>query len=291
MKKIHLLIIDPQRSFCQASNPALADAMLASNGNKTTPDIDFIRNGGELFVPGADEDIIRLASMVDRLGDKIDDIHVTLDSHGVVDIAHSSFWISSEGKHPDPFTIITEDDVEKGVWIATLPSCRQRAIEYVKALTVNARYPLCIWPNHCVIGSIGHSVAQPLSNSLNNWCEKRMKRVDYQVKGSNVFTEHYSVFQADVVDPSDPSTMLNTNLINTINSADTILIAGQARSHCVANSVQDLISNLGNEFAKKFVLLEDAMSDVTGFESLGQAFFDDMVKIGMKTSTTVDYLA
>jgi nicotinamidase/pyrazinamidase len=263
--KIHLLAIDVQKDFCDPK--------------------------GALYVAGADQDTIRLANMVDRLRGKIDDIHVTLDSHNEVDIAHSIFWVDSNGKHPDPFTIISTDDVVKGVWTTTSPACRQRAVDYVKALDANGRYPLCIWPTHCVIGTQGWTIQQPFADSLSAWCRDRFKKVDYQVKGSNIFTEHYSVFKADVIDPSDPSTMLNTDLIATINKADEILIAGQARSHCVCNSIRDLISELGKENANKFILLEDAMSDVTGFENLGKKFHSDMIDLGMKTTTTVDYLA
>ncbi|MFA7218904.1 MAG: hypothetical protein WC119_00060 [Synergistaceae bacterium] len=263
--KIHLLTIDPQRDFCSPN--------------------------GALFVQDADQDMIRLAAMVDRLRNKIDDIHVTLDSHNEVDIAHPIFWIDSNGAHPNPFTIITEEDVVKGVWTTTRPTCRQRAVDYVKALASNGRYPLCIWPPHCIIGTEGWTIQQPLADSLSNWCKDRFKKVDYQVKGSNVFTEHYSVFRADVIDPSDPSTMLNTDLIKVISEADEILIAGEARSHCVNHSFRDLIGELGKEHAQKFILLEDAMSDVTGFENLGKQFFDDMIALGVKSTTTKDYLA
>jgi len=263
--KLHLLAIDCQRDFCDPT--------------------------GALYVQGAEDDSVRLSKMINRLRGKIDDIHVTLDSHNEVDIAHSIFWVNSEGQHPAPFTIITEEEVIKGTWTTTNPSCRQRAVDYVKALSTNGRYPLCIWPTHCVIGTEGCALQQDFANSLSDWCKDRFKKVDYQVKGSNIFTEHYSVFQADVVDPSDPSTMINTGLINMINSADEILIAGQARSHCVCNSIRDLIDNIGEDAAKKFVLLEDAMSDVTGFENLGKTFHDDMVSLGMKVSTTIDYLS
>lgn len=263
--RIHLLAIDVQKDFCDPK--------------------------GALYVAGADQDTFRLAAMVDRLRNKIDDIHVTLDSHNEVDIAHPIFWIDSNGKHPDPFTIISADDVIKGVWTTTNPSCRQRSIDYVKTLASNGRYPLCIWPPHTVIGTEGWTIQKPFAESLSKWCRERFKKVDYQVKGSNIFTEHYSVFKADVIDPSDPSTMLNTDLINVINSADEILVAGQARSHCVNHSLRDLIAELGVENAKKFILLEDAMSDVTGFENLGKQFSDDMTAIGVRSTTTKDYLA
>jgi nicotinamidase-related amidase len=128
----HLLIIDPQNDFCDPQ--------------------------GALFVPGADQDAARLADLINRLGNKIDDIHTTLDSHRVIDVAHPIFWINSKGEHPQPFTIISKDDVVNGVWTTTNPAWRQRAIDYVTTLETNARYPLCIWPPHCLIGTWGHAV-------------------------------------------------------------------------------------------------------------------------------------
>ena len=262
--KIHLLVIDPQKDFCDPN--------------------------GSLYVQGADQDINRLSAMVDRLRGKIDDIHVTLDSHNEVDIAHPIFWVDSSGKHPDPFTIISEDDVVNGIWQTTSPACRQRAVDYVKALTASARYPLCIWPTHCVIGTEGWTIQQPLADSLSAWCRDRFKKVDFVTKGSNIFTEHYSAVQADVPDPSDPTTMLNTNLINILSAADVILISGQALSHCVANTVRDVANNFGEENIKKFVLLEDTSSNVGGFETLGEDFVKEMTGRGMQVAKSDEYL-
>ncbi len=262
--KLHLLAIDCQWDFCDPK--------------------------GALSVPGAADDINRLSDMVNAMGHKIDQIHVTLDSHNEIDIAHPIFWVDSNGKHPDPFTIISVDDVLSGKWNVTNLACRKRASDYVEALYANGKYPLCIWPPHCIIGTVGCTIQPPFDEALKNWSRTRFKKPDYQVKGSNPFTEHYSVFRADVVDPSDHSTMLNTGLINLINSADEILIAGEARSHCVRNSIVDLIDEIGHENAMKFVILEDAMSDVPTFEAYGESFMDDMKKIGMRIAKTTDYI-
>ena len=262
---LHLLIIDAQHSFC---NP-----------------------NGALFVPGADQDVIRLSNMVDRLKMKIDDIHVTLDSHNEVDIAHPIFWINNKGEHPDPFTIISVDDVVNGVWSTTNPACRKRATAYVRALDANGRYPLCIWPPHCIIGTEGCTIEQPLADRLSEWCRDRFKKINYVVKGSNIFTEHYSAIQADVIDPKDPTTMLNTGFTDILAEADQILIAGQALSHCVANTVTDIINVFGESNVSKLVLLEDACSNVPTFESFGDDFIKMATGKGMKIANTVDFLA
>ena len=83
--RIHLVVIDPQNDFCDPQ--------------------------GALYVPGAAEDVERLARLVDRLRDRIDDIHITLDSHRRVDISHPMWWSDARGRAPDPFTRITAASV------------------------------------------------------------------------------------------------------------------------------------------------------------------------------------
>jgi nicotinamidase-related amidase len=264
-KKMHLCIIDPQVSFCDPK--------------------------GELYVKGADKDMERLAGMVKRLKHKIDDIHITLDSHHLVHIAHPIFWKDSAGNNPNPFTIISADDVRKGKWTTAKPGLFARAKNYVETLEKNARYPLCIWPPHCLIGSVGQTIYPVLYEAVMDWC-KDFAAIDFVTKGSNILTEHYSAIVADVPDPNDPSTQINVNFLNTINEADLVLLAGEARSHCLANSALDAVNYFADDsLIKKLVLLTDATSDVTGFENLGEKFVKDMVARGMQTTTCKDFLA
>lgn len=266
--RVELLIIDPQNDFCDPK--------------------------GSLFVANANNDMELLAGMVKRVGNKLFDIHITLDTHHFVDIAHPIFWTDSQGKHPDPFTIITADDVlNNGAWRTTNPAMQDRAGDYVKQLRDNGRYPLCIWPPHCLVGSWGYGVFPCLYEELLKW-EESFAMVDYVTKGSNFWTEHYSAVQADVPDPEDPDTQLNLKeggLIDTLQKADIIALAGEARSHCLANTVRDIANNFGEENVSKMYLLEDATSDVPGFENLGNDFVSEMTNRGMKLATTVDFLA
>lgn len=265
-KRIELLIIDPQVDFCDPKQ-------------------------GALFVPGAEHDMNRLAAMIRRLKNKIDDIHVTLDSHHFIHIAHPIFWKDSRGQHPPKFTSISSADVEEGVWTPTVPSLYRRALDYVHKLEQNGRYALTIWPPHCLIGSPGHTVCPELFAALTEW-ESRFAFVDYVTKGSNILTEHYSAVQADVPDPADPATQINTRLIQTLENADMIAIAGEARTHCLANTVRDVANNFGaDSFVSKLVLLTDAASDIPGFETHAQNFMTEMVGRGMQLSTTTEFLA
>lgn len=266
------------------------------------PQIDFCDPAGSLFVPGADKDCERLAKMIRRISPKINDIHVTLDTHHRYDIAHPMFWLDSAGKHPDPFTIITPEDVKKGKWRTTIPAHqnhasmkahgldRDGAEEYVQSLATNGRYPLCIWPPHCLIGSRGYDVQPDVFAAISEWEESCNGFVDFVTKGSNFFTEHYSAVQADVPDPEDNSTQLNTRLIETLQKVDIIAISGQALSHCVRHTVVDIANNFGEENIKKFVLIEDTSSSVPGFENFGIDFVKDMTARGMQVSKAAEFL-
>jgi nicotinamidase-related amidase len=270
--RLELLIIDPQNSFCHPTE-------------------------GELYVPGAEKDMKRLAALIDRLLDDIADIHVTLDTHHELDVAHPIFWLNNKGEHPEPFTLISEQDVIEGVWTPFNPklSCSpygtllDRMIDYVTKLKENDRYQLTIWPPHCRIGTIGHGVVEPLQGALRKWELRRYAMVDYVTKGSNVFTEHYSGVEADVPDSEDPTTHLNTRLIQTLENADIIVFSGEASTHCVANTIRDIVKNFGEDTLKKCVLLEDAMSPVPGFEHFADDFFREMKEKGMQMTRTTDF--
>jgi len=127
--------------------------------------------------------------------------------------------------------------------------------------------------------------------SLNDWAAGEFNTIDFVTKGSNVFTEHYSAVKADVPDPLDPTTQINTRLIDILQSADMIAIAGEASSHCVANTVRDIADAFGNDsYVKKLVFLSDASSPVTGFEQYSDSFINEMKARGMQISTTADFL-
>ena len=90
----------------------------------------------------------------------------------------------------------------------------------------------------------------------------------------------------------DPSTQINTRFINTLEEADLVAISGEAGSHCLANTVRDIVEGFSDpSYVKKLVLLEDATSPVTGFEDLQSQFVDDLTQMGMQVSTTEDFLA
>ncbi len=264
MNRIHLLIIDPQRDFCDAA--------------------------GALSIPGADRDMDRLATLVRRLSPKLSDIHVTLDSHRKVDISHPVWFRDSDGNHPAPFSQINADDLSTGRWTTTMPGAYNRTLSYLTSLQTGGRYPHVVWPEHCLIGSEGHNVSPVLFDALQAWSD-RFALVDFVTKGSNPWTEHFSAVQAEVPDPEDPTTQVNTRLIRTLEEADVILLAGEASSHCLANTVRDIAKNFAEtSFVQKLHLLTDATSPVPGFEQYADDFLVEMTALGMRTTTTTEFL-
>jgi nicotinamidase/pyrazinamidase len=285
--KVHLIIVDPQNDFCVDSNGA--------------------GKNGALVVPGAKDDMIRTASMIDRIGDKLDEIYVTLDSHQVMGIERPTWWKNvKDGSRPAPFTVLGLNDnrdicamkFDNGVFVPTedmyttfTPSFYKKAQDYLASLNAGNRYPHCVWPIHCVIGTWGWSIVERLSDALCKWEDDQKARVNYVVKGNNPFTEHFSGVKAEVPDPEDISTNMNAQLIESLEQADLILITGEALSHCVANTVRDIANTFSDpRYIEKLVLLTDASSNVGGFEFLGDGFIKDLTAKGMKTSTTVDIL-
>lgn len=250
------------------------------------PQYDFVSPQGSLSVKGADKDMERLAKMVDKHGAIIDDICISLDSHYHVHIAQAGWWIDATGKHPDPFTVISEDDVVKGRWRPVNPGWKDWAVQYVQQLSANKRYALVIWPDHCIIGSVGATIYPVFFDAVTRWEHAYTAIAQRTTKGSNPFTEHFSVVKADVPRSDDEGTRLNGRFVKTLQQFDVILISGEALSHCVANTIRDVANEFSPDQIKKFVLLEDASSNVTGFENLGKQFVDEMVQKGMQISKT-----
>lgn len=254
------------------------------------PQIDFCDPAGALFVPGADADMARLAALLERIAGEVDALHVSLDAHHFADIAHPAWWRDADGNPPSPFTIITADEIAAGRWTTARLDALPRSRAYVEALARQGRYPLCIWPPHCLLGSPGQAVVPALHRVLCAW-ETDHGPVDYVVKGVNAWTEHYSALQADVPDPTDPSTQVNAALLAALHGADRIFVAGEAGSHCVAHTVRDIAEAPGGDaLLRKMTLLTDAVSPVPGFAPLQERFLADLAARGLRLSATAEFL-
>ena len=264
-RKIHVLLIDPQVDFCDPH--------------------------GSLFVPGAEEDVKRIANFIDRMGEKLDDVHVTLDQHHLLDISHPSWFVNSAGAHPAPFTTITADDLKKGTWRTFRRLAHDRTLSYLLALEAKKRYPHMIWPPHCLIGSQGGTISPVVNDALKGWVERSPALIDFVSKGSNPYTEHFGAVQAEVPDPADPSTQLNIPLMQTLEAADEVVLIGEAATHCVANTGLDIANNFSDRaMIGKLVFLSDLSSSVPNCDFLLDNFLKALKPKGMRVETSKDYL-
>lgn len=231
---------------------------------------DFCHPDGALFVPGADADIERIANLIRRFAARIDHIVVTLDTHHILDIAHPLFWLDAVGHHPAPFTHISAAEVKAGQWIPRFDA--GQAIQYVMDLEADGQFQHFIWPEHCLIGAHGAALHDTLLAALRDWTQQR--DLDYKAvqKGLYPLTEHFGIFRAQVPDPAVAETQLNTDLIADLESFDTVYLMGEAKSHCVANSLKQML-DFAPGLLPKLVVVGDCMSDVTGLGHLADAIF------------------
>lgn len=257
----HLLIIDPQNDFCEPT--------------------------GSLYVKGADDDMKRLSSFINKYKHKLNGISITFDIHKYFHIASPVFWVDSKGCNPAPFTIITKNDVLSGKYRASVPEYQNIAEYYITQLESNGRYQLCIWPPHCIAGSHGADIFKPLYDAVEEYNKVNYNKVEYIYKNINSFTEQYSILRADVETGDNTSAKTIAYLSQVINNNDVIFIAGEALSHCVANSILDIATYISKDLSK-FILLIDAVSSVEGFEYLSDEFLNKAKSYGMKTSTILE---
>jgi len=254
------------------------------------PQNDFCDPGGALFVPGAADDAVRIAAMIGRASGRLDELIVTLDCHHVLDVAHPLMWIDARGNPPPPFTTITLEDLEKGAWSPVRPAWTDRLHRYLEDLEALGRYRLTIWPEHCLVGSWGFGIVPCVFDAVTRWEREHVKTATLILKGESPWTEHYSAVKAEVPDPGDPGTGINHSLLERLGEADCVAVAGEALSHCVANTVRDLVEPLGGDLSG-LVLIRDATSSVPGFEPLGEAFLEEMAALGMRLESSTAFLA
>ncbi|THD04275.1 hypothetical protein B1810_06325 [Panacagrimonas perspica] len=269
---------------------AFRSALLSTHLLIIDPQIDFMDlPGASLPVRGADADMRRLAAFIRVNGRAIDGITLTFDSHELLDIGHPGFWRTPEGAPPPPFTQASHADVAAGRLVPADPSHLPRVLAYLLKLEAQGRYRHMIWPVHCQIGTQGHNLHPEILDACNAWEAGTGRPVVRVLKGLNRFTEHYSAVRAEVVDPQDPHTDTNQALLDVLLKADRLLVAGEALSHCVKATVEDVIAAMDPRDAGKVSLLTDAMSAVPGFEAQAEAFVHAMSAAGVRLATTVTW--
>ena len=200
--KTCLLLIDVQNTFC-------------------LPEFELFVGGQS--GQGAVEDNVRLCEFIYGNLGKISKIIPTLDTHTTMQIFHPIFWVNESGQHPTPAaTIITPEDVEKGLWRVNpavahevmggdYSALQDYAYYYVSQLTQRGKYPLTIWPYHSMLGGIGHSLVSAVEEAIFFHSIARQSQTRYELEGDNPLTENYSVLQPEVMNNEKGDAIANKN--------------------------------------------------------------------------------
>jgi len=273
--------------------------------------------GGSLAIDSAGEDAERTANIIRRsiensASPSINRLVVTLDSHHKLHIAHPKFWVSGDDNdHPAPFTLITSSDIQQGIWKPRsdlkLPvgddlvksswvkakidvhgnmDLLDYCIQYTKLLEQKGRFKLCIWPEHCLIGTPGHQVVDIVSDAMIEWSDATGGSIEFVMKGENLLTEMYSAIKAEV--PITSETDYNERLLDSLSKSDRLLIVGQAKSHCVNYTTRDIVERWPKGELNKIRVITDCMSPVGGFEKEADEFELFLKDNGVKTCLAAD---
>ena len=286
--KVGLLLIDVQNTFC-------------------LPDFELFVGGASGM--GAVEDNVRLCNFIYRNLGKITEIIPTMDSHTAMQIFHPIFWINEAGEHPEPATMISLTEVQQGKWRVNcdvaysltngdVDQLEQHALHYVRQLSDRGKYPLTIWPYHSMLGGIGHALVSAVEEAIFFHSIARKDKTNFELKGSNPLTENYSVLSPEVLDTAGGKAIAqkNVGLIEKLIALDRVVIAGQAKSHCVAWTIENLLSeikNIDRNLAQKVYLLEDCMSPVVipgvvDFTAQADEAFQEFAAAGMNIVKSTD---
>jgi nicotinamidase-related amidase len=287
--RICLLLVDVQNTFC------IPDFELYVGGRSGT---------------GAVDDNRRVCEFIYRNMNVITQICPTMDSHQSVQIFHSIFLVNEKGEHPPPFTLISAEDVQNGTWRfnPAVAEClnidedygRRFLEHYTGKLKEGGKYDLTIWPYHAMLGGIGHALVSAIEEAVFFHSITRYSMPGFQVKGSNPFTENYSVLSPEVLEDAQGRKIAekNTGFIQSLLKFDAVIIAGQAKSHCVAWTIDDLLGEIGNadaKLAEKVYLLEDCTSPVVipgvvDYTDEADAAFQRFADAGMHVCRSTDPL-
>ena len=266
----------------------LNDLLRIANQNKVAPSIvdekkvmfmgidfqnDFMEKG-ELGVPNAHKDVERVTGFLYKNLTKITTIALSLDTHELHQIFHPSWWVDPSGNHPVPFTVIAKEDVEKGKWTAVKK--QKESLNYILHLDRIGKKQLVIWSYHCIEGTHGAALEGQFSNIVHFHSAVRQSKIQKIVKGQDPLSEMYGIIKPEYAEID----CTNYVFLNSLRTYDKIVIAGEAKSHCVLESVRQIIEYYedNRELTAKIYVLEDCMSPIPGFEESTELAFKELQK-------------
>ena len=244
---------------------------------------DFCFPEGALYVAGrsgrgALDDIRRVASFLYRNLHRVTATLATLDSHLPHHVFSPSFWIDRAGESLTPHRTVRAAEIRAGEvrprpelapWVAAgdYDWLWRQTLHYCEELERRGRYALYLWPPHCLVGSPGHALAGVVQEARLFHAYARGAEAGVEIKGLALLTEHYSVLEPEITTAHDgtPLAARASGLAERLVAADRLIIAGQASSHCVKNTLEDLLRWIEERdpgLARKIYVLEDCMSPV-----------------------------
>jgi nicotinamidase-related amidase len=284
--RICLLAVDVQNTFC------IPDFELFVAGRSGT---------------GAVDDNRRLCEFVYRNLGEITQIFPSLDTHHAMQVFHAIWLVDEQGNHPAPFTLISAEDVAAGRWRLNSAVARALGIDldyaerhlayYTRRLAEGGKYDLTIWPYHAMLGGIGHALVSAVEEAVFFHGIARYSNPEFQVKGANPLTEHYSMLGPEVTEGPDGDRLAgkNTQLVEKLLTFDAIVVAGQAKSHCLAWTIDDLLKDeqVRERLAERTYLLEDCTSPVVvpgvvDYTDQADAAFERYAAAGMQVVRSTD---
>ena len=285
--KTWLMLIDVQNTFC-------------------IPEFELYVGGRS--GRGAVDDNRRLCEFIYRNLGNITQITATLDTHKTMQVFHAIFFVDKDGHHPAPYTDLHASELRAGKWtfnpalasqFGIAPEYgQQMMIHYAEELERKGKFALTIWPYHAMLGGIGHALVSAVEEAIFFHSIARLAQPELEIKGDKPFTENYSAIGPEVLTGPMGETLgtHNQKFIEQLQHFDRLIIAGQAKSHCVAWTVSDLLEDialLDLELAEKVYLLEDCTSpvvvpNVIDHTDAADAAYERFDKAGMNVVKSTD---
>lgn len=269
----------------------------------------------ELFIAGrsgtgAVDDNRRLCKFLYRNLGEITQIFPSLDTHHAMQVFHAIWLVDEHGNHPDPYTLVSAQDVATGRWQMNAAVAEALGIDvdyadrhltyYTRRLAEGGKYDLTIWPYHAMLGGIGHALVSAVEEAVFFHGLARYSNPEFQVKGDNPLTEHYSLLGPEVTEGPDGDRLggKNAKLIEKLLTFDAVVVAGQAKSHCLAWTIDDLLGDedVREQLAERTYLLEDCTSPVVvpgvvDYTDEADAAFERYAAAGMHVVRSTDPIA